>query len=64
MNLECTMKNFKVYNNWIVQDVEKEERDSMEELGLNARLVRAEVCKIAKKYYMKQLGPQSKSTAS
>ncbi len=51
MNLESTMKNIGKYLKWVVEDVEKEEKIPMEELGLDSKLVRRGVYHIAKVFY-------------
>ena len=52
-NLEPVMRNIGVYLKWVVEDVLKEEGDSMKEYQVSESLLRKEVSKIAKDYYIK-----------
>ena len=50
MNLEADMKNIGTYLKWVVGDVMKEEGDVMEDLGLDASLVKKTITDKAKEF--------------
>jgi len=55
MNLGADMKNIGTYLKWVVGDVMKEEGDVMEELGLDASLVKKTITDKAKRFYLSRV---------
>lgn len=56
MNLAPDMKNLGTYLKWVIQDVVKEDGDTIAEIGLDESLVKKSIAQKAKLYYKRAIG--------
>lgn len=54
-NLEPDSKNFKVFLEWVLRDVVKEEADTMMKNGINAKDINNKACNVIRKWYFQNI---------